>query len=71
MVVAAVAGSWEPEPGRVLDGFDQWPALTSGGAVASPRTSALISYWGAFYATFSGWKVVVSAAKDSEDEDEI
>ena len=80
-------GAWEPEPGRVLDGFDQWsaivrPALTyfydchspciihsrhlhdlndptlmefaaesrwlctqvSGGAVASPRSSALLSY---------------------------
>jgi hypothetical protein len=41
----ASRGSWAPEPGRVLDGYDQWAAMISGGAVPSPRSSALISYF--------------------------
>jgi hypothetical protein len=41
----ATSGSWRPTPGRTMDGFDQWAALTSGGSVPSPRSSALLSYY--------------------------
>eukprot|EP01047_Picozoa_sp_COSAG01_P062193 COSAG01_NODE_7875_length_3019_cov_5.998627_1_plen_86_part_00 len=41
----ATSGSWQPAPGRTLDGFDQWAALISGGSVPSPRSSALLSYY--------------------------
>lgn len=41
----ASSGEWVPEPERVLDGYNQWPSLISGGMVESPRASALLGYF--------------------------
>lgn len=40
----ATGGSWVPDPGRLLDGYDQWEALLSGGESHGPRSDCLISY---------------------------
>lgn len=41
----ASGGTWAPAPGQVLDGYDQWPAILSGGSIPSPRDSAVLVYY--------------------------
>ena len=56
MLHVATDGSWSPEPvGRVLDGYDQWEAIISGGSVPSPRTTAVLSYWDAGRGAAARW----------------
>ena len=58
LLSVATAGSWKPAAGQTLDGVDQYAALVSGGAVPSPRMSAVLIYNAADRGTALRWDTV-------------